>query len=250
MQRAEYATESPYPHPSGDWTVHRFVRLASAMGAVALLCAWMVPVRADDISGAGATFPYPVYAKWAEAYKQQDRHRSELPVDRFGRRYQADRSLDRHLRGVGQTARARRSEAERTGAVAADHRRRGAGGEHPGHQARRPGAGRADTSPASTWATSHAGTTRPSRSSIPSLNLPKLGHRTGVPLGRFRHQFPVHQLPVAGEPEHSPRPSAPTPRCSGRWASAPRATRASPIRPRRPAARSATSNTPTSSRPT
>jgi phosphate transport system substrate-binding protein len=27
------------------------------------------PVGAADISGAGATFPYPVYAKWAEAYK-------------------------------------------------------------------------------------------------------------------------------------------------------------------------------------
>jgi phosphate transport system substrate-binding protein len=26
---------------------------------------------AEDISGAGATFPYPIYAKWAEAYKQQ-----------------------------------------------------------------------------------------------------------------------------------------------------------------------------------
>jgi phosphate transport system substrate-binding protein len=24
---------------------------------------------AADITGAGATFPYPVYAKWAEAYK-------------------------------------------------------------------------------------------------------------------------------------------------------------------------------------
>ncbi len=27
------------------------------------------PALADDISGAGATFPYPIYAKWAEAYK-------------------------------------------------------------------------------------------------------------------------------------------------------------------------------------
>ena len=26
---------------------------------------------ATDITGAGATFPYPVYAKWAEAYKAQ-----------------------------------------------------------------------------------------------------------------------------------------------------------------------------------
>ena len=25
---------------------------------------------AADISGAGATFPYPVYAKWADAYKK------------------------------------------------------------------------------------------------------------------------------------------------------------------------------------
>jgi phosphate transport system substrate-binding protein len=28
-----------------------------------------VPVLAAEISGAGATFPYPIYAKWAEAYK-------------------------------------------------------------------------------------------------------------------------------------------------------------------------------------
>src|SRR5207249_8010623 len=27
------------------------------------------PATAAEISGAGATFPYPIYAKWAEAYK-------------------------------------------------------------------------------------------------------------------------------------------------------------------------------------
>ena len=27
------------------------------------------PAHAVDITGAGATFPYPIYAKWAEAYK-------------------------------------------------------------------------------------------------------------------------------------------------------------------------------------
>src|SRR5439155_26150941 len=33
----------------------------------------MSPLAANavDISGAGATFPYPVYAKWADAYKTQ-----------------------------------------------------------------------------------------------------------------------------------------------------------------------------------
>src|ERR1700739_811602 len=28
-------------------------------------------VQATDISGAGATFPYPIYSKWADAYRQQ-----------------------------------------------------------------------------------------------------------------------------------------------------------------------------------
>src|ERR1043166_5932078 len=28
------------------------------------------PAIAIDISGAGATFPYPIYAKWADAYKK------------------------------------------------------------------------------------------------------------------------------------------------------------------------------------
>src|ERR1700748_3799685 len=27
--------------------------------------------NAQDISGAGATFPYPVYAKWADTYKKE-----------------------------------------------------------------------------------------------------------------------------------------------------------------------------------
>src|SRR5712672_999417 len=30
-----------------------------------------VTAQATDISGAGATFPYPVYAKWADAYKAE-----------------------------------------------------------------------------------------------------------------------------------------------------------------------------------
>ncbi len=34
-----------------------------------MLCAPRRPPRAAEISGAGATFPYPIYAKWAEAYK-------------------------------------------------------------------------------------------------------------------------------------------------------------------------------------
>jgi phosphate transport system substrate-binding protein len=35
-----------------------------------LLAAAAFTVHAADITGAGATFPYPIYAKWAEAYKK------------------------------------------------------------------------------------------------------------------------------------------------------------------------------------
>jgi phosphate transport system substrate-binding protein len=44
------------------WTV-----LATA-GVIA--AATLVPAKAADISGAGATFPYPIYAKWADEYKK------------------------------------------------------------------------------------------------------------------------------------------------------------------------------------
>lgn len=36
-----------------------------------LLTAFAVTAQAADITGAGATFPYPIYAKWAEAYKKE-----------------------------------------------------------------------------------------------------------------------------------------------------------------------------------
>ena len=37
--------------------------------AAAAIAFGLSPAHAADITGAGATFPYPIYAKWAEAYK-------------------------------------------------------------------------------------------------------------------------------------------------------------------------------------
>jgi phosphate transport system substrate-binding protein len=45
-----------------------FARIALATAALALSS---VAANAVDISGAGATFPYPIYAKWADAYKKE-----------------------------------------------------------------------------------------------------------------------------------------------------------------------------------
>src|SRR6188474_1431899 len=45
-----------------------FARIALATAVLALSSA---AANAIDISGAGATFPYPIYAKWADAYKKE-----------------------------------------------------------------------------------------------------------------------------------------------------------------------------------
>ena len=38
---------------------------------LAILASVGITAQAADITGAGATFPYPIYAKWAEAYKKE-----------------------------------------------------------------------------------------------------------------------------------------------------------------------------------
>jgi phosphate transport system substrate-binding protein len=47
----------------------KLFRTLTAAGAIA--AATIAPALAVDISGAGATFPYPIYAKWADAYKKE-----------------------------------------------------------------------------------------------------------------------------------------------------------------------------------
>ena len=46
-----------------------YLRTLAAAGFAATLAT--APALAVDISGAGATFPYPIYAKWADAYKKE-----------------------------------------------------------------------------------------------------------------------------------------------------------------------------------
>ena len=46
----------------------KHLRLITAAGLIAVSA---VAAHALDISGAGATFPYPIYAKWADTYKKE-----------------------------------------------------------------------------------------------------------------------------------------------------------------------------------
>jgi len=58
-----FGRQHEWREPVKHWTAW------AAAGFIAT--AAIVPAKAADISGAGATFPYPIYAKWADAYKKQ-----------------------------------------------------------------------------------------------------------------------------------------------------------------------------------
>jgi len=47
------------------------VKHLTILAVAGALTATVLPAAALDISGAGATFPYPVYAKWADTYKKE-----------------------------------------------------------------------------------------------------------------------------------------------------------------------------------
>ena len=176
-----------------------FKRLAAfALAACALALA--VPASAVDITGAGATFPYPIYAKWAEAYKAKtgvgmnyqsigsgggikqiqaktvDFGASDMPLkpdelDKDGLMQFPDG--DRRRRAGRQHRRASSpGELKLTGAVLADI--------YLGKitEVERPGDRRAQ----------------------PGRQAARRGHRRGAPLRRLRHHLHLHQLPVEGQP--------------------------------------------------
>ncbi len=47
------------------------IHLKSLVAAGVVAAATILPAAAAEISGAGATFPYPIYAKWADSYKKE-----------------------------------------------------------------------------------------------------------------------------------------------------------------------------------
>ena len=51
--------------------MERTLKLIHTLAAAAVAALVIAPVHAADISGAGASFPYPVYTKWADAYKKE-----------------------------------------------------------------------------------------------------------------------------------------------------------------------------------
>src|SRR3569623_3383375 len=65
--------QGPNEPPLTTWRQPvNFIKTIVAAGVVAAsTAAFMLPATAADITGAGATFPFPVYSKWADAYKKE-----------------------------------------------------------------------------------------------------------------------------------------------------------------------------------
>src|SRR5438477_2971479 len=73
-ERAHAVTKRQHCDPSLRHAfIHprRLIAMLRRLVGAAAVAACMTPALAVDITGAGATFPYPVYAKWADAYKKE-----------------------------------------------------------------------------------------------------------------------------------------------------------------------------------
>ena len=204
------------------------MRFMSYAAAAALAAAFTITTaQAADISGAGATFPYPIYAKWADAYKKETGN---------GLNYQS----------IGSGGGIKQIEAKTVTFGASDKPldRRGArrvglaqfpmvmGGIVPvvNLEGIKPGELVID---GPTLAKIFMGEiTKWDDPAIKKLNanvkLPSSGHRRCAPLRRIGHDLQLHLLPGRCQRGLEVQGRLPTPRSSGRRASAPRAMRAWP----------------------
>ncbi len=79
-----------------------FIKTIVAAGLVAA----STSAFAADITGAGATFPFPLYSKWADAYKKETGNGLNYQSIGSGRRHQADPGEDRDVRCLRHAAQA------------------------------------------------------------------------------------------------------------------------------------------------
>ena len=68
-------TQRPLGPPAETGLIQKgvfFVKMTKIFATIGLMFGLGAPLaQAADISGAGATFPFPIYAKWADAYKKE-----------------------------------------------------------------------------------------------------------------------------------------------------------------------------------
>ena len=87
-------------------------------------------VQAVDITGAGATFPYPIYAKWAEAYKAKTGIGMNYQSIGSGGGIKQIKAKTVDFGASDMPLKPEELQSGRPDAVPGHHRRRRAGGEH------------------------------------------------------------------------------------------------------------------------
>ena len=201
--------------------------MSYAIAAGLAVASLTTTASAADITGAGATFPFPVYSKWAEAYKKETGNGMNYQSIGSGggiKQIQAKTvdfgATDAPLKG---------EELEKDGLVQFPTVMGGvvAGRQHPGRRRRPAQADR--RGPRRHLQRQDRQVERSEdRAAQPGREAPQRQHHPGLPLGRLGHDQRLHHLPVAGRPRAGRAASAPAPRSSGRSARAARATRAWP----------------------
>ena len=208
--------------------IRRVLSFAGIVAGGALALA--TPACAQDLNGAGATFPYPIYDKWFKVYAAKTgvkinyqsigsgggvRQFTEGTVD-FGASDapMSDEELAK-LKGPGTPhphgARRRRHHVQRPRVDQAleSHRPTGRRNLHrQGVEVERTGNRRAE----------------------PGRDASQQGHRRRPPVRRQRHDVHLYGLSHRGESRRGPQARATARTCNGRWALAARATKASPVR--------------------
>ena len=153
-----------------------------------------------NITGAGATFPDPIYEKWFSEYNKlhPDVQINYQPQGSGGG--VADISQQTVFFGASDMPMTDDALAKAPGPhlpLPDGARRRGADLQHP----RRHGGAevhRRRCSPTSSSARSRSGMTRRSPPPTPASTLPATGHRRRSPLGRQRHDVHLDRLPLQG----------------------------------------------------
>ena len=148
----------------------KLFRTLTAAGVIA--AAAIAPALAVDISGAGATFPYPIYAKWADAYKKETG--AGLNYQSIGSGGGIKQIQAKTVTFGATDMPLKPEELSKAGLVQFPTVIGGdvAGGQSGGRQIRATSSSTGRRSPESSWARSRPGTTRRSPSSIRRPNLP------------------------------------------------------------------------------
>jgi ABC-type phosphate transport system substrate-binding protein len=83
---------------------HTFRIVAACLVAAPLALGFAAPARAADVTGAGASFIYPVMSKWSADYHKSSGKQINYQSIRFGRRHRTDQGWHGRLRLIRRAA--------------------------------------------------------------------------------------------------------------------------------------------------